>query len=113
LIKIVREILPPSIEVFEEFVHTDLEFIISGRAMIFDIYVPSLKLAFEYQGSHHYCSQTMFGEINSYHFRDGEKRQACKSLDITLIEVPYWWQCDKESILAMLHRSRSDFVLLH
>lgn len=34
--------------------------------------------------------------------RDREKRQACKKQNITLIEVPYWWDMRKESLLALL-----------
>lgn len=70
--------------------------------MQFDLYIPTLSLALEYNGKHHYIHATFFGE---YTLNDDEKRRACKEAGIvtslihltllltgiTLIEVPYWW----------------------
>jgi len=78
--------------------------------MVIDVYVPSLKLAFEYQGIHHFHGHSLFGDTESHKRRDNDKRQECNSLGITLIEVPYWWQRDKDSILKVLHEVRPDIV---
>jgi len=78
--------------------------------MVFDIYAPSLKLAFEYQGLQHYHSHYLFADSLYNKLRDSEKRQACNFLDISLIEVPYWWKLDKESIIAFIQNSRPDIL---
>jgi hypothetical protein len=60
--------------------------------MELDVYLPSLSLAFEYQGIQHYEDKFYFGTASrEYSQRDKEKRAACKEIGITLIEVPYWW----------------------
>jgi len=79
----------PNVEVIEEFVHPHLEFSDTGQPMVFDVYIPALKLAFEYHGYHHF-------------------HEHCKILGVTLVQVPYWWQRDKESITSALHNFKPD-----
>jgi len=78
--------------------------------MMFDIYIPSLNLIVEYQGVQHYYDHFMLGDVKSQLERDKQKRIACKYLNITYLEVPYWWQYDKDSILAIIHQVRPDIV---
>jgi len=110
LYKTIKEILPVNVEVLEEFVHSN-RFADSGMPMTFDIYVPSLKLAFEYQGYHHFHTHNVFGDPRNHQRRDNEKQHNCTKLGISLVEVPYWWQRDKESLLELLHKHRPDVVL--
>lgn len=42
--------------------------------------------------------------------RDAEKREACKKFGITLIEVPYWWDYKKESIVELVRQTRADLI---
>jgi len=111
LYKIIKDILPSKVEVFEEYTHPSKEFSPSGSPLIFDVYVPGLKLAFEYQAYHHYYDHIMFGEDDSPKVEDEERRKASKSLGITLIELPYWWQRDKETLLSLLQKERPDVNL--
>jgi len=78
--------------------------------MIFDIYIPSFKLALEYYGYQHYYNHLMFGDVESRKERDLERHKACNSIGITFIEVPYWWQRDEDSIISILYKSRPDLV---
>jgi len=78
--------------------------------MVFDVYVPSLNLIFEYQGHQHYNDNYLFGEIKSRLDRENEKHGACNSVGISYLKVPYWWQRDKESIVGVLHRYRPDIL---
>jgi len=109
LYKILKEILPPHIEVFEDFTHPFLK-LKTGCLMIFDIYVPSLNLVFEYHGHQHFTDHLLFGETKFLKERDSERYDACNSLGVTDIEIPYWWQRDKESIIAVLNKHRADIV---
>jgi len=109
LYKVVKDICPSNTEVFEEYAHPFLK-LQSGYPMIFDIYVPSFDLAIEYHGAHHYQDHIMFGAVASLKERDHKKIEACNSVKITYIEVPYWWQHDKESIAAIVHQHRPDIV---
>jgi hypothetical protein len=100
--------------------------------------LPSLKLAFEFQGIQHYTSVWYFGgSLREYEERDEEKRIACAKrgnqdriisessikspiespiyimltcLGITLIEIPYWWDNTIESLQATIHQSRPELI---
>jgi len=78
--------------------------------MIFDIFVSSFNLVFEYQGFQHYHHHIMFGDAKYGKERGEERLLACKTLEITIIAVPYWWQRDKESVAIILHNFRPDLV---
>ncbi|MCB5287914.1 MAG: hypothetical protein LHW64_08915 [Candidatus Cloacimonetes bacterium] len=58
----------------------------------FDIYIPSLRLAIEYQGVQHYQPIDFFGGEEAYlqyKLRDEKKRKICKENNILLIEWHY------------------------
>jgi len=55
----------------------------------------------------------MFGEVELHKYRDNEKQEACKCLGLTLLEIPYWWKRDLESIIEMLHKHRPDTLELY
>jgi len=42
--------------------------------------------------------------------RDKQRREACEYHCITYLEVPYWWQRDKESLVAIICQERPDIV---
>jgi len=110
LYKIIKQVLPSDIELIEEYVHPVMKFR-SGSPMVFDIYIAAFNLAFEYNGYQHYYDHYLFGNVNSHKLRDTERHNACKSKGITLIEVPYWWHCDKESVVSLLYKIRPDIMI--
>ncbi len=76
---------------------------------IFDVLIPSLHLAFEYQGRQHY-EFTFHGTPEAQQLRDQAKRAACVMAGITLIEIPYWWDNKKDSLMASIHAARPDVI---
>jgi len=78
--------------------------------MELDVFLPSLSLAFEYQGIQHYQDTVVFGFQKMYQDRDIMKRTACLSSGITLIDVPYWWNRETDSLVATIHRHRPDLL---
>ncbi len=71
------------------------------------IFIPSLSLAFEYNGEYHYKLVPIHhsGHIQE---RDTKKRAWCQAHGITLITIPYWWDKKPESVATTLHMIRPD-----
>jgi len=109
LYKTLQEIVPTGVDILEEykFPTTVLQ---TENVMIFDIYVPALNIILEYHGVQHYYDHYLFGYFKSSVERDSERRLTCANHNITYLEVPYWWQHDKESITTIVHQVRPDIV---
>ena len=75
-----------------------------------DVYLPNERLAFEYQGEQHYHDIYALGNLWIQKERDKEKRKICEEQGITLIEIPYWWDFKKESLIATIHSHRPDLI---
>lgn len=78
--------------------------------MGFDLFLPSLRLAFEYHGEQHFRDTMIFGLSEMYATRDAEKRAACLASNVTLIEIPYWWDDHIESLKTTIHHARPDLI---
>ena len=78
--------------------------------MELDIFAPQLSLAIEYQGEQHYKNLYPFGELTQISLRDEEKRRACVRAGITLIEIPYWWNFEKDSLSATIQLHRPELI---
>lgn len=90
--------------------HPTLQFSQSTRTIELDIYIPSLSLAFEYQGEHHYHFHYLYGDPQVHQRRDQEKKRLCQSVGITLIEIPYWWNKEKQSLMATIQKFKPDLI---
>lgn len=89
-LRIRLEMLFPEHEVIEEY-NLGINYNRKGRVIGFDAYVPSLKLAFEYQGEVHFRDIQSVGQSRTKQDNDAEKAAVCTRQGITLIEVPYTW----------------------
>ncbi len=85
------------------FKHHEMRFKDSSRSMELDIYVISLNLGIEYQGEQHVLpAWGGIPALKKLQQRDQEKRQACKTYGITLIEVPHSWDGQEDTAIEML-----------
>ena len=80
------------------------------RKIELDIYFPKEKLAFEYQGEQHYYDIYAMGNLWIQKEKDKEKRKGCEDLGITLIEIPYWWDFQKSSLIATINNQRPNLI---
>jgi len=97
-------------DMYLNYIHSELRFFGTGRAVELDVFIPSLKIAFEYHGSQHYYNSLRDSEIsmNERKQLDDEKRRLCQANDITLIELPFWWNHQKESLIEAIMQQRPD-----
>jgi hypothetical protein len=73
--------------------------------MELDVYIPVLKLAFEYQGQQHFKPIDLFGGVEVYIKqvgRDRQKRVLCHQNGVILIEVNCDEPLSKEAILGKI-----------
>lgn len=82
----------------------------SGRPIELDVYFPSLHLAFEYQGKQHYKNIYSLGDQKMISERDVEKKKLCANEGISLIDVPYWWDGNIDTLAASIHKYRPDLI---
>lgn len=83
-----------------------------SKGMKLSVFVPQLSLAFEYHGNQHFAPQTILGSTSALSIKAGKKRSSCSEHNITLIEVPYWWDGFEKSLKATIHMHRPELVEL-
>jgi hypothetical protein len=82
----------------------------SGDQIKLDVFIPDLLLAFEYQGEQHFIDKYQLGPQWIYQRRAAEKRSACSTAGIRLVEVPYWWDCKNASLQEFIYTKYPDIV---
>jgi hypothetical protein len=75
------------------------------------IFLPHLSLAFEYQGEHHYSSSSFLGDVSVRQRRDRAKLKFASQFGITLISIPFWWDCSSNSLASTIEYYRPDINL--
>ena len=76
----------------------------------YDIYIPSLNIAFEYQGQHHFDDiPSGFSHVELYRSRDREKEELSEKQQIKLITIPYWWDQSSTSLRSTIHLDGLNF----
>jgi len=100
----------PEAEIYEEYLHEELVFPNSQMQMEFDVFLPKLHLALEYQGLQHYQDVHVYSPQKLYMERDIAKRRACIGAGISLVEIPYWWDDNKDSLAATISEVRPDLI---
>ena len=108
LASMLREIFPAKEEIFEDYLHPDIKFPVTGQPMQLDAYLPKSSLAFEYQGKQHYEQLSTFGKSSERMERDNAKERLCNERGITLISVPFWWNKSRAPLLESILEARPD-----
>lgn len=98
--RILRSIFPFD-EISTNFRHPQLVHSKSNFHVELDIWIPKYRLAFEYHGEQHF-RETFNQSLSHQIARDETRRSQCQELDITLIEIPYWWNGNQRFILSFL-----------
>lgn len=104
LFSCVTKLYPGKIVKFN-YLHPDLRFAGSNFKMELDVFLPQLDLAFEYQGEGHFKLVSVWGGeegLKVVQALDEQKRSACAADNITLIEVPFWWDGSEAELEKMI-----------
>jgi len=89
--------------------HDDLRWNDSKKKIKFDIFLPSLSLAFEYL-SEIYYHDSYYGSCEINKKKEEQKKSLCKQIGITLINIPYWWDFSKDSLINTISNQRPDLL---
>lgn len=76
--------------------------------MSLDIFIPSERIAIEYQGTQHYKDDAFFEGIDGFDervLRDQKKRILCEMHDVKLVEYPHTKEMAIEDVVSFLERS--------
>jgi len=81
---------------------------LKGWCLELDIYIPKLKIAFEYNGIQHYKFNHFFfnnkEDFQALQYRDRCKKKLCKKNNIKLIVIKYNEELSEQLILTKLKR---------
>jgi hypothetical protein len=104
LFKVVQEVFA-DVEVKLNYKHPDLRRNLNSQVNIeLDIFIPCLNLAFEYHGEQHWNWHFAYGSPQPQQRRDERRRQVCKQHGITLIEIPYFWDHKKTTLVDIIRK---------
>lgn len=102
LLQIVQELFPNQ--------RIELEYNVAERGALFlDIFLPRLKIGFEFDGRQHFEYVEHFhGSKDNFlraRRRDYEKTERCEQLGITLVRVAYYEEMDRESVRRKIEQA--------
>ena len=91
----------PDYLLYENYRHP---FLTMKRSLELDLFIPSLNIAFEYQGEQHFDEliSNGFSPLEVYQSNDHQKSELCKFYSIKLMIVPYWWDSSPSSLLSSI-----------
>lgn len=122
LFRFLQNLLPDVTDLHMNYILEDLKFSSSGNltrslmysvSMELDIFIPSLKIAFEYHGAQHYKLTDRFSDVSieERKRKDNEKKLACEKHGITLIEIPYYWNGTREGFIDLVKQANPEAVV--
>jgi hypothetical protein len=102
------QLLPQSF-ILENYYHPQLMEL--GYHYEFDVFIPTLNIAVEYQGEQHFHDVSLFTSSYSYQLRDRKKFSLSNAVDITLFSIPYWSDRSSASLFSLLYYFSPKFLL--
>ena len=92
--------------IFENYDHP-LIYSSSDLLLEYDLFIPSLNMAMEYQGEQHFDDLPMaYAAVETIQFRDRLKEDFSQRLSINLIYIPYWWDRSPPSLIQTIYQSQ-------
>eukprot|EP00026_Physarum_polycephalum_P002024 Phypoly_transcript_02028.p1 GENE.Phypoly_transcript_02028~~Phypoly_transcript_02028.p1 ORF type:complete len:915 (+),score=93.17 Phypoly_transcript_02028:73-2745(+) len=83
----------------------------SGHHLELDIWIPALSLSLEFQDFHHYATAWYAqSPLDVISLQDEAKRELSQQRDVTLIQVPCWWDGAAESLQETIASQRPDII---
>jgi len=104
LYKLVQQIFPAA-QLLTNFRYKDLPDFFE-----YDLFLPELSLAFEYQGESHYHRVAIYGSLRHQQIKDLKKKLWSREIGVTLICIPYWWNRSVDSLVAMIGHARPELI---
>ena len=93
----------PQLNVYEDYRHP---VIVSANSYLeFDLFIPSINIAFEYQGEQHYFELPHSSKIELSHNREEVKASLAIENQISLIVIPFWWDQSQSSFYSTISRT--------
>ena len=97
----------------ENYRHPHISQSFSNIPMEFDVFIPSLSLAFEYQGEHHFNEiPAVFSYLDDHSSRDQAKCELAKTCKIHLIVIPYWWDQSFSSLISSITKYSPNLIFV-
>jgi hypothetical protein len=78
--------------------------------ILFDIFVPALRIALEFDGEHHYGDVSGVGQWTEKAASDAQKMAICLREGISLVRVPYWWDRKQSTLKQLVVAVRPELV---
>ena len=92
----------PHLHIFEEYLPANILYKKSQISVQFDVFIPQINLAVEYNGEQHYDENLGgFSPGEIYLIRDNEKGMLTEEFGIQLVTVPYWWDLQLNSLHSL------------
>eukprot|EP01122_Echinamoeba_exundans_P006013 TRINITY_DN16232_c0_g1_i1.p1 TRINITY_DN16232_c0_g1~~TRINITY_DN16232_c0_g1_i1.p1 ORF type:complete len:124 (+),score=35.66 TRINITY_DN16232_c0_g1_i1:183-554(+) len=82
----------------------------NAKPLQLDLYLPKLKLAFEFQGEHHFDDYFKVGGSSNMRDRDSEKKAICVRAGISLVEIAADWDGSVASVLSAINSQAPDIL---
>eukprot|EP01122_Echinamoeba_exundans_P010631 TRINITY_DN4018_c0_g1_i2.p2 TRINITY_DN4018_c0_g1~~TRINITY_DN4018_c0_g1_i2.p2 ORF type:complete len:108 (-),score=14.04 TRINITY_DN4018_c0_g1_i2:346-669(-) len=76
----------------------------NGYTFELDLFLPQLRLGFEYQGEQHFKDIFQATQVARRQDTDSMKAAACRDAGITLVEIPFDWHEKSNTLIHDIFR---------
>lgn len=101
LFAVLQNIYPMS-EIHMNYMHSEIVNPETGRGLELDFFIPEQNVAFEYQGKQHLETIPFYGDSIELKKTDLFKKEACKRLGISLVEVHQSWNGTEANLVQII-----------